>query len=1147
MNKKFFLLFGIGFFFFVLGVKCYLIQKYGSDIPYMDQWNGEGTSIILPWLENEFDFIESFWSPHNEHRIGWTRLWALGWVKLNGQWDPLLVTTINSFIHILVGLSLIFILRKFLSTRFKWLIFIVSISTFSMPVSWENTLQAFQIQVYFSLACALCAISTLTNCKFYSLAGIFGIMMAFAGIPCLSTAFAPPATILFARNLYAYRRRKWDKDDILVSISCLIILIVSFASIHPHPGHEPLHAKNILQFCEFFIKVCSIPYHHYDWFVCLVVALIIQSPFLLFVIHLLKKDKVWKKHELTLVAIGIWIFLQTLAISYSRGNSDLAVRHLDTFSILLIINATALIYLIDKKINLWQKKIIYLSVVWFAVICIGLVTLSNREINNTLINMPQKWHKMKGHITNYLVDGNQTKFESIPIDDLPFINHLFMINMLDNEYLKKILPVGCRKSLSLQDYKNIGFTDIENQEFLINDNKNKKYFSSNNKICYWESTEIDNNYLLPILRINFAGHKDLSTTSIRIESGGEIYPLNIKKFHGNRWQTAHLFIPQRHESFKLVVENSDPGKWIAFQNPYELGRYSWFAHQFRKFYVHMILIGLITFLFLVSISPKNINSLSTNLFKLFKRTNNLLIAILLAIFTSLILSYAVNIYYFSSILSFIIISLSFYFKIILISTILKKRFESEIIIYTLSLIFIFILIYIGFWFSLFYNIFGNIYYALIIFFTYCFIFLLNKKEIVALGNNFNYPLLLTFITGLIYISIYYAKGSIVNIENTAASLWHNLPIDNAIPRLFADAIYAGDDPRNILRSLEWTSSDRPPLQACFILLYKPLELIFPFDKLTFSYIGGFVFNLLWIPAVWFFVGLFRCDNKSKTFILLILISTPFFVINSIYTWPKLGAASFIILSLVFLFKRKIPFNYDYFISVILFCFAWLSHGGVAITILPLIIFCFFIKKFPNKKTILYCSTLLFVVLLPWVLYQKVYDPPGNRLLKWHIAGVIDVDSRGFLEALYQSYKNTDVIENIKRIHSNINLLYGNSFNSFNIFKIPLENRVFDFFYFSRSFVFPFFCFVFLFIFNLFMNSKLYLQKYKIFFLITFSSLYFWCIIMFIPSSTINHHGSYANNILILVLILLYIRDFKINILYIIIFYNIIYFSTNYIL
>ena len=190
-------------------------------------------------------------------------------------------------------------------------------------------------------------------------------------------------------------------------------------------------------------------------------------------------------------------------------------------------------------------------------------------------------------------------------------------------------------------------------------------------------------------------------------------------------------------------------------------------------------------------------------------------------------------------------------------------------------------------------------------------------------------------------------------------------------------------------------------------------------------------------------------------------------------------------------------------------------------------------------------TLLFVVLLPWVLYQKVYDPPGNRLLKWHIAGVIDVDSRGFLEALYQSYKNTDVIENIKRIHSNLNLLYGNSFKSFNIFNIPLENRVCDFFYFS-SFIFPLFCFVFLIIFKPFITLKIYFQKYKKFYVITFISLIFWCIIMFIPTSTINHHGSYVNNILLLVLILLYVRDFKLNLLYIILFYNIFYFSINYI-
>ena len=153
----------------------------------------------------------------------------------------------------------------------------------------------------------------------------------------------------------------------------------------------------------------------------------------------------------------------------------------------------------------------------------------------------------------------------------------------------------------------------------------------------------------------------------------------------------------------------------------------------------------------------------------------------------------------------------------------------------------------------------------------------------------------------------------------------------------------------------------------------------------------------------------------------------------------------------------------------------------AITIFPLIIFCLFIKKFPNTKTILYCLTLLFVVLLPWVLYQKVYDPPGNRLLKWHIAGVIDVDSRGFLEALYQSYKNTDVIENIKRIHSNLNLLYEIHSNHliFSIFRSKIEYVISFIFQEVLSFHY-FVLFVYLFL-TFFMNSKLYLQKYKIFF------------------------------------------------------------------
>jgi hypothetical protein len=41
--------------------------------------------------------------------------------------------------------------------------------------------------------------------------------------------------------------------------------------------------------------------------------------------------------------------------------------------------------------------------------------------------------------------------------------------------------------------------------------------------------------------------------------------------------------------------------------------------------------------------------------------------------------------------------------------------------------------------------------------------------------------------------------------------------------------------------------------------------------------------------------------------------------------------------------------------------------------------------------------------LPWLAYQRFYDPPGNRLVKWHLAGVVAVDDRSFVRALADSY------------------------------------------------------------------------------------------------------------------------------------------------
>jgi hypothetical protein len=51
------------------------------------------------------------------------------------------------------------------------------------------------------------------------------------------------------------------------------------------------------------------------------------------------------------------------------------------------------------------------------------------------------------------------------------------------------------------------------------------------------------------------------------------------------------------------------------------------------------------------------------------------------------------------------------------------------------------------------------------------------------------------------------------------------------------------------------------------------------------------------------------------------------------------------------------------------------------------------------------AALVFLLLVaPWIAYQRYYDPPGNRLLKWHLAGVVPIDNRSFGAALVDQYR-----------------------------------------------------------------------------------------------------------------------------------------------
>src|SRR5215471_14443296 len=91
------LLSALALFLVVLGAHWWLIGEYGTDVPWLDQWDAE-PGLYQSWQTGTLN-IHAWFAPHNEHRIFFTRVLALGLFLLNRQWDPRLQMVVNAGLY----------------------------------------------------------------------------------------------------------------------------------------------------------------------------------------------------------------------------------------------------------------------------------------------------------------------------------------------------------------------------------------------------------------------------------------------------------------------------------------------------------------------------------------------------------------------------------------------------------------------------------------------------------------------------------------------------------------------------------------------------------------------------------------------------------------------------------------------------------------------------------------------------------------------------------------------------------------------------------------------------------------------------------------------------------------------------------------
>ena len=271
------------------------------------------------------------------------------------------------------------------------------------------------------------------------------------------------------------------------------------------------------------------------------------------------------------------------------------------------------------------------------------------------------------------------------------------------------------------------------------------------------------------------------------------------------------------------------------------------------------------------------------------------------------------------------------------------------------------------------------------------------------------PLALALAVSVLYTATVFLQGGpTANPAGNVADLVWPQP-DNVLPLLFAAKVAAHAPLGGPLWS-SWLSSDRPPLETGFVLLQWPQW--YPSGREGDYQFLGTVLQSAWLPALWVAFRVRGVPAGRTCAAVLATAATGVMYVNTVYVWPKMLAGALAVAALAILVSRDPgdrPRGAGLLVAV-LTALSLLAHGGTTFGLLALAPFVIRRRRKITAGAAAACAAAMAVLYVPWMAYQRFVDPPGDRLLKWHLAGVTTVDRRGFLQTVVEQYRSLSLTQ-----------------------------------------------------------------------------------------------------------------------------------------
>jgi len=278
---------------------------------------------------------------------------------------------------------------------------------------------------------------------------------------------------------------------------------------------------------------------------------------------------------------------------------------------------------------------------------------------------------------------------------------------------------------------------------------------------------------------------------------------------------------------------------------------------------------------------------------------------------------------------------------------------------------------------------------------------LSLKPVLFSHKRTSVPVLASVIVCIGYLSVAGDRGGMQHGDQLVGVRYWAI-LDNQIPRMFADCLTEGRIGLKPFLHTDWHSSDRPPLQTGMIMTAYPL-VERAGSHLAYLLLGAAV-NIFWILGLWSFLRAVGVTERRILLVVILVALVGAVFINTVYTWPKMLSAALSLTVAAAILDRNCPKRIRTLVVGSASALSLLSHGSAAFALLGLAPLFWVRRKEWQTREVIATFAIAALIYCPWVAYQSFYDPPGNRLIKWHLAGVVPLDeSRPSVKTIVEEY------------------------------------------------------------------------------------------------------------------------------------------------